>query len=197
MPNERQLQETRRLLGRIIGRQVTLTMAVVKKVDTDTRTVDVQPEAMDTVWKGVIYQPVLRDDEDGAVFDPDEGAWVLVATDRQGRRRILGPPSSWQSAHIVSSTAKCRVDITVKSLKAVVADKSHAEITGGKIEARLQDGASVVLEGQQVTVNDGKHPAARGDLLKNWLIAAVPSGPSGPLTPSYPDSINNPNVKID
>jgi hypothetical protein len=179
MPKDRQLQTARRALGQLVGRQVTLMMAKVRAVDTGKRTVDVQAEGVDTLWKGVVYQPVLRDDEDGVVFDPAVDAWVLVAVDKQGRRRVLGPPSTWTAAHIVSTGASVRVDVTQK-----------------KIDVQITGGARVEVDGDEVVINNGTHPAVRGDTLRNWLLSAVPSGPSGPLTPPCPENVLNNKVRI-
>jgi len=168
------------LLKRLMpGGGAALLMARVVSIDRARKTAEVLPEGFTESWRELTYRPVIRDDDEGVSFDPVVDSWVLVQVDVQGRKRIIST-ERFDEMHIVSEAADVRIDLTEKLLT-----------------IQITDGAKVAIDGDKVIINDGSHPAMRGDVTKSYLDTHVHAGPSGPPVAPLPDNALNQKILID
>ena len=170
----------------------------VVTVDPGKHTVDVMPEMEEgQIWTDVPYQP-LTGKVEGEWHDPAVGAAVVILQDALGRRRVIGPPEAFVEWHLVSKSARVRVDLRKDEFTVTIDGGVVVDVKGSEVKV---DGASLVQ------VNGGGHPAMRGDTFRDWYAtvkttfdAHVQAGPSGPPTTQLPDfdsKILNPTVMLD
>ena len=192
------LDHVRRSLLAVTRSDTGIYFGKVVTVDPAKHVVDVMPEMQEgQVWTDVPYQP-LTGKAEGEWHDPVAGAAVVILQDSLGRRRVIGPPEAFVEWHLVSKSARVRVDLRKDEFTIMIDDGVVVDVKGSKVKV---DGATLVQ------INGGSHPAMRGDTFQAWYTtvktvfdAHVQAGPSGPPTtqlPAFDGDILDPTVLLD
>ena len=207
------LDHIRRGLLAVTRSDTGIYFGSVVTVDPVKHVVDVMPEMEEgQVWTDVPYQP-LTGKVEGEWHDPAVGAAVVVLQDALGRRRVIGPPEAFVEWHLVSSSARVRLDLKKNQFTIIVDGGVSVTVNGSEVtvdnatKTQINSGEVHIDKASLVQINGGSHPAMRGDTFETWYTtvkaafdAHVQAGPSGPPTtqlPAFDSGILDPTVLLD